>query len=92
MTDQPTDELEPVRTGELLREFSDYTLAELVLEIKEGREALELEKKAHAVATFARGKAEARLEILEGRINTSVTVLNGDSDICIDCDAIKEED
>ena len=71
------DQLEPVPVGKLLKEFSDYTLAELVLEIKEGREALEQEKKQHAATTFARAKAETRVEDLEGRINTCLHALNG---------------
>ena len=78
MTDHPTDELPPLKIGELLREFADFTIAELVLEIKEGREALETEKKALAANVFARAKSEQELEDLRKRINTSLDVLNGE--------------
>lgn len=85
-----TDELEPISTEKLLAEFSDFTIAELVLEIKEGREKLEYEQKLCAAKEFKLQKAEELIVVLEGRINTTITVLSGDSDICIDCEAIKE--
>ena len=83
MTDQPTDQLEPLKIGELLREFADFTIAELVLEIKEGKEALETEKKSLAASVFARAKAEQELEDLRERINTSLDVLNGEAEISV---------
>ena len=69
MSDQALEELEPVEVAELLEKFSDFTLAELVLEIKEGRDALEQEKKAHAVDEFVRNKLEVKCEELEQRIH-----------------------
>ena len=91
MTDQ-LEKLEPVPISQLLKEYSEFTLAELVLEIKEGKEALEAEKKQHAATTFARTKAEQLLETLEGRIKTASAVLSGESDICIGCEAVKDQD
>jgi len=87
-----SDDLEPLNVEKLMAQFSDFTIAELVLEIKELREKLEQEKKVCAAKEFKLQKTEEELETLSGRINTSITVLNGDSDICIDCEAVKEPD
>lgn len=72
------DQLEPVSTDKLVVDFSDYTIAELVLEIKELREALELEKKISAAKQFKCEKAEKELEELTTRINTARAHLRGD--------------
>jgi len=85
-----SDDLEPLNVEKLMAQFSDFTIAELVLEIKELRETIEQEKKVCAAKEFKLQKAEELIEILEGRINTVTTVLSGESDICIDCDAVKE--
>ena len=84
--------LEPVNVEKLMANFSDYTIAELVLEIKQLREKVEYEQKVVAAKEFKLTKAEEQLELLKGRINTTITVLNGESDICLDCDAVKEEE
>lgn len=91
MTDQ-YETLEPVDIEKLFAEFSDHSLAELMLTVKELREKLEHEQKVNAAKEFKLDRAEEELEKLNGRINTANTVLNGESDICIDCDAVKEQD
>lgn len=91
MTDQH-EILEPVDVEKLLANFSDYTIAELVMEIKQLREDLAQEKKVTAAKEFKLAKTEKELETLQGRINTASTVLSGESDICIDCEEIKERD
>ena len=73
-----TDDLEPVDVETLLAEFSDHTIAELVLEIHELRKKLEQEKKAHAVDEHHRQKAEEKIEELEGVISNAVTVLQNE--------------
>ena len=84
-----TDEtLEPVDVEKLLANFSDYTIAELVMEIKQLREELAQEKKVVAAKEFKLTKTEEQLELLKGRINTTITVLSGESDVCIDCEEI----
>ena len=90
MNTENPDALEPLNVEELMAQFSDFTIAELILEIKELREAIEQEKKISAAKEFKLQKAEELIGILEGRINTVTTVLSGESDICIDCDAVKE--
>jgi hypothetical protein len=40
---------------------------------------------------FHRQKAEEELAKLTGRINSSVAILNGEADICIDCEAVKKD-
>jgi hypothetical protein len=84
--------LEPVNVEKLMANFSDYTIAELVLEIKQLREKVEYEQKVVAAKEFKLTKAEEQLELLKGRINTTITVLNGESDICLDCEAVKEKE
>ena len=78
MSDRTIDQLEPISVTELFQEFSDFTLAELVLEIKEGREALEYEKKAHAADEFARTKAELQCAELQKRIADAGMALSGE--------------
>ena len=90
MNESKLDTLDPVNVEKLFAEFADTPLAELLLIIKDLREKAEHEQKLREAKDFKLTKAEEQLEILEGRINTSLTVLNGESDICIDCEAVKE--
>ena len=83
-------ELEPVDVKELMAEFAEMSFADLVLEVKDLRDALELEKKAHQACQFNRTKAEEELAKVKGRINSATTILNGEADICIDCEAVKK--
>lgn len=85
-------ELEPVDIGEMMAEFADMSFSDLILEVKDLRDQLEAEKKAHHASQFNRTKAEEELEKLKGRINSSVAILNGEADICIDCDAVKPKE
>ena len=80
MNDTTIDELEPVSTEKLLSEFSDFTIAELVLEITELREAVELEKKISAAKQFKCERVEKELEELTTRINTARAHLRGDAE------------
>ena len=77
MNDNTFDDLEPVSPEKLFADFADFTIAELILEIKEGREALEKEKKAHAVDEFRRGKLEIECEDLRARIQGAELALSG---------------
>ena len=80
MSDQITEQLEPISATELFREFSDFTIAELILEIKEGREALVSEKKSHAVTAFGRSKAETECEDLRARVHKAELALAGETE------------
>lgn len=62
---------------ELLLEYSELTMTEIILEIQDLAKALETERKAHAADAFARNKAEERVAMLEEQINTVMTVLQG---------------
>jgi len=77
MNDTTAAELEPISTEKLLAEFSDFTIAELVLEIKEGREKLEHEQKVCAAKEFKLNKAEIEIEELTTRINNATEALHG---------------
>ena len=93
MNDEKPEGLEPVDVAKLVEEFSDHSIAELMLTVKKLRERVEHEQKVGAAKEFKLQKAEEELELLRGRINTTITVLNGESDICIDCEAVnKPED
>lgn len=92
MNDKTQEPLEPVNVDKLFTEFSDTSLAELMLTVKELREQLDYEQKLVAAKEFKLTKAEELIETLEGRINSVTTILAGDSDICIDCDAVKEQE
>lgn len=72
------DELEPVSADKLLADFSDFTIAELVLEINELREALAQEKKVTAAKQYKCERVEKELEELTTRINTARAHLRGD--------------
>lgn len=74
-----TDDLPPIEPDKLFLEFSDYSISELILEIKELRDLLAKEKKAHAVDENGRAKAEEQVEILTDRINTAITTLSNES-------------
>lgn len=87
MTD---DILEPVNIAKVLEEFSDHTIAELALTIKDLRKELEHEKKAHSFDERQVILANEEIEKLTGRINSAATILNGEADICIECEAVKE--
>jgi len=91
MTDQ-YEVLEPVNVEKLFSEFSDHSIAELMLTISELREKLAHEQKLNAAKEYKLAKVEEELETLQGRINTVNTVLSGESDICIDCEEIKGQD
>lgn len=78
--DNTLENLEPVSVEKLFVDFADFTIAELILEIKEGRIALEKEKKAHAVDEFARGKLEAECEDLRTRIEGAELALSGQTE------------
>ncbi len=75
MNNQFSENLEPVPIEKLLAEYSDFTIAELILKIKEGEEALEKEKKRHAVDEFARAKAETKCDELSTKIQTAELAL-----------------
>lgn len=84
MSDQDSGNLEPISAEyaeKLIIEFSDYTIVELVLEIKEGREALEQEKKAHAVDEFARNKLQVKCDDLKERIRKAELSLSGEIEV-----------
>lgn len=85
-----TDELAPVDVKALMAEYAEMSFADLVLEMKDAKDALEHEKKAHSYDERLLRKAEEELTLLRGRIGASTKILNGDADICIDCSAVKE--
>jgi len=72
------NELEPISPEKLLADFSDYTIAELVMEIKELRNKLEQEKKITTAKEFRLQKTLVELEELTTRINTARANLRGD--------------
>jgi len=80
MNDNTLENLEPVSVEKLFADFADFTIAELILEIKEGRDALEKEKKAHAVDEFARRKLETECEELKARIQGAELALSGQTE------------
>ena len=90
MTDE-NDILEPVDLEKLFEEYSDHSVAELMLTIRELKEQLEQEKKAHSFDELRLKQAEEKIEVLEGRIRAAIPVLHGEADICIDCEAVKEQ-
>ena len=93
MTDPThTEELEPIDVKALMAEYAEMSFADLVLEMKDAKDALELEKKAHSYDERLLRKAEEELELLRGRIDASTKILNGEADICIDCDAVKDRE
>jgi DNA integrity scanning protein DisA with diadenylate cyclase activity len=73
-----SDDLAPVNVEKLMTHFSDYTIAELVIEISELRTALEQEKKLTAAKQFKCERVEKELEELTTRINTARSHLRGD--------------
>lgn len=77
MTDPLNKPLEPVPVEKLFADFADFTIAELILEIKEGRAALEIEKKALANSDFHRTKAEMECEDLKAKILAAEMALSG---------------
>lgn len=89
-TDTHTEELEPIDVPKLMAEYAEMSFADLVLEVKDLKDALELEKKAHSYDERLLRKAEEELTTLKGRIEAAGVILAGDADICIDCDAVKK--
>ena len=83
--------LEPVNVEALFSEFSDSSLAELMMTIKDLRQSLDHEKKAHSFDELKLKKAEEQIEILTGRINSVVPILKGEADVCINCEAVRED-
>lgn len=69
--------LEPVNVEALFSEFSDSSLAELMMTIKDLRQSLDHEKKAHSYDELKLKKAEEQIELLTTRINTATHALNG---------------
>lgn len=81
MNDTITDLLDPISIEKLLVDFADFTIAELVLEIKEGRDNLEHEKKLCAAKEFKLQKAELEIEKLITRINNATEALKEDAEM-----------
>lgn len=71
------NKLEPVNVEALFSEFSDSSLAELMMTIKDLRQSLDHEKKAHSYDELKLKKAEEQIELLTTRINTATHALNG---------------
>jgi len=71
------DILKPINVQDLFAEFSDMSMAELMVTIKELRQALEQEKKVHSFDELKLKKAEEQIELLTTRINTATHALNG---------------
>jgi len=92
MTDTQTDELEPIDVKELMAEYAEMSFADLVLVMKDLKDALEHEKKAHSYDERLLRKAEEELNTLRGRIQAASVIMNGGADVCIDCAAIKPSD
>jgi len=78
MNDTTTDELEPISPEKLFTEFSDFSIAELIMEIKEGRDKLEHEIKLCAAKEFKVQKLELEVEKLTTRINNATEALQED--------------
>ena len=91
-TNKDTDELEPVDVKALMAEYAEMSFADLVLEVKDLKDALEHEKKAHSYDERQLRKTEEELNTLRGRIKASTVILNGDADVCIDCAAVKDDE
>ena len=89
---QNTEELEPIDVKALMAEYAEMSFADLVLEMKDAKDALELEKKAHSYDERLLRKAEEELNTLRGRIKAASVIINGDADICIDCAAVTKTD
>lgn len=94
MTDNTkhTDELEPIDVKSLMAEYAEMSFADLVLEMKDAKDALAHEKKAHSYDERLLRKAEEELATLRGRIKAAGVILTGEADVCIDCAAVKETD
>jgi hypothetical protein len=85
MTDPThTEELEPIDVN------AEMSFADLVLEMKDAKDALELEKKAHSYDERLLRIAEEELTTLKGRIQAAGVILAGEADVCIDCAAVKK--
>lgn len=91
-TDTHTDDLEPIDVPKLMAEYAEMSFADLVLEVKDLKDALELEKKAHSYDERLLRIAEEELTTLKGRIEAAGVILAGNADVCIDCAAVKKSD
>ena len=85
-----TEELEAVDVKDLMAEYAELSFVDLIMELKEARDKLLYNEKVLAAKEFKLSKSEEELETLKGRINSSTAILNGEADICIDCEAVKE--
>ena len=77
MEETKLEPVQPIDVQSLFAEFSDYSLAEFMVIIKELRLTLEQEKKAHSYDELKLKKAEEQIELLTTRINTATHALNG---------------
>lgn len=91
-TDTHTDDLEPIDVKALMAEYAEMSFADLVLEVKDLKNALELEKKAHSYDERLLRIAEEELTTLKGRIEAAGVILAGNADVCIDCAAVNKSD
>jgi hypothetical protein len=87
-----TDELEPVDVKALMAEYAEMSFADLIMEVKDLKDALEREKTAHSYDERLLRKADEELNTLRGRIQAASVIMNGDADVCIDCAAVKDKD
>ena len=87
-TDTHTEDLEPIDVPKLMAEYAEMSFADLVLEVKDLKDALELEKKAHSYDERLLRMANEELETLRGRISAAGVILAGDADQCIECAAV----
>lgn len=90
MSSNNDQELEPIDVKALMAEYAEMSFADLVLEVKDLKDALEREKTAHSYDERLLRKAEEELNTLRGRIAASTTILSGEADICIDCKAVEK--
>jgi len=68
---------EEINVRELLEEFGDFSITELMLEISDLRAQCENEKKAHNACLNAKQRLTEENEALQAKINTAINVLKG---------------
>lgn len=85
-----TEDLEAIDVNTLMAEYAEMSFADLVLEVKDLKDSLEHEKKAHSYDERLLRKAEEELTTLKGRIEAAGVILAGNADVCIDCAAITD--
>ena len=71
MSSDNDQELEPIDVKALMAEYAEMSFADLVLEVKDLKDALEREKTAHSYDERLLRKAEEELNTLRGRIAAS---------------------